>query len=569
MTEGREDQIELLVRRGRAAHLADSVYRGIVPVGVAVLAASVLLTSQVQTTALRIWILVAAADLGRMVLANRVGRRVVATGAVALLLRGGVGTMLGWFTLVYVGIAVKLHRVLHRAVVSSASGKHENHVLAGQLQEFLNDRDPLTGLLNRRGFLARLEELPAEATASQRLAVVVGNIQQLAAVNALYGELVGDQLLMAFAARLSAAMGSSCTLARLSGDEFAVASLVGADEGSDVVRRPLQRTVADQFSIDGHRLQVELLVADQLGEVHRANELIVEATAGVRQARSRLRPTLHHAIDPIARRRELAEQLRRAIEVGDVHPWFQPIVDAQTRRLVGWEALARWVHPDGVIPPERFLPLATMTGLSGMLTDTVLDHALSFVARLRREAPGAATTMHVNMAPSDLRRERMVSIVANSLAGHDVDPESLVVELTEQSILELDVATAATMHALTALGVHIAIDDFGTGFSSLGHLLELPTRHLKIDRRFVSGLPEQRAASTLVQGVIGMARGMDLTTVAEGVETEPQAQMLQQLGCTQLQGYLIAPALPEFEAIALARRLSGARASGAGGFDER
>lgn len=433
----------------------------------------------------------------------------------------------------------------------------------GSLHDFLHDRDPLTSLLNARGFLDRVEELAGEAVADRhQLAVVVGQVQQLAAVDELYGDLVVDELLVALAARLAATLPPSCVLARVSDDQFAAAALVVHGETADALRAALERTVGDVFTVDGHRLQVELRIGDHVGHPRRAAEHVAEATAAVRRARTRVRPTDGATTprDPAARRRDLADQLRRAIEIGDVHPWFQPIVDARTRRLVAWEALVRWVHPDGLIAPDRFLPLAAVTGLSGILTDSVLDHALSFCARLRREVPGAATTMHVNFAPSDLRRERIVSVVANSLAGHDIDPASLVVELTEQSVLELDLAAASTMHALTQLGVHIAIDDFGTGFSSLGHLLELPTRHLKIDRRFVAGLPDQRSSSTLVQGIVGMARGMELVTVAEGVETEAQAHLLAQLGCTNLQGYLVSPAVPEFEAVALARRLADAPA---------
>lgn len=433
----------------------------------------------------------------------------------------------------------------------------------GNLHDFLHDRDPLTSLLNARGFADRIDELAGEAVADHhQLTVVVGQVQQLAAVHELYGELVVDQLLVALAARLAATLPASCVLARVSQDQFAVAALLAPDETADGLRTSLERTVGDVFTVDGHRLQVELRLGDHTGPPRRAADHVAEATAAAR----RVRPSVRAADgadaprDPASRRRDLADQLRRAIETGDVHPWFQPIVDARTRRLVAWEALARWVHPDGLIAPDRFLPLAAVTGLSGILTDSVLDHALSFCARLRREAPGAATTMHVNFAPSDLRRECIVSVVANSLAGHDIDPASLVVELTEESVLDLDLAAASTMHALTQLGVHIAIDDFGTGFSSLGHLLELPTRHLKIDRRFVAGLPDQRASSMLVQGIVGMARGMELVTVAEGVETEAQAHLLAQLGCTNLQGYLVSPAVPEFEAVALARRLVDAPA---------
>lgn len=430
----------------------------------------------------------------------------------------------------------------------------------GSLHDFLHDRDPLTSLLNARGFSDRVEELAGEAVPDRhQLAVVVGQVQQLGAVDELYGELVVDQLLVALAARLAATLPPSCVLARVSDDQFAAAALVVNGETAEGLRTALERTVGDVFTVDGHRLQVELRIGDHVGSPRRAAEHVAEATAAVRPGRTRVQPADGTGTprDPAARRRDLADQLRRAIEIGDVHPWFQPIVEARTRRLVAWEALVRWEHPDGLITPDRFLPLAAVTGLSGILTDSVLDHALSFCARLRREAPGAATTMHVNFAPSDLRRERIVSVVANSLAGHDIDPASLVVELTEQSVLELDLVTASTMHALTQLGVHIAIDDFGTGFSSLGHLLELPTRHIKIDRRFVAGLPDQRASSMLVQGIVGMARGMELVTVAEGVETEAQAHLLAQLGCTNLQGYLVSPAVPEFEAVALARRLVG------------
>ena len=333
---------------------------------------------------------------------------------------------------------------------------------------------------------------------------------------------------------------------RIGGDEFAVALEHDASARPELAAR-VREVATTPVAVGARVVQTELHVAEATGAPSSRGDLVGAALADVTRMRAQRRGGVRDAVDPLSLRRALLDDLEAGLVTGDVAPWFQPIVAASTRTVVGWEALVRWRHPTlGVLGPDRFLPLAMMGGHGAALTDVVLDGALAFVAST---PPASAMRMHVNIDPSDLRRAEFPERVLDRLRAHRVAADALVLEITEQDVLAVDDVVLGNLAALDRAGVEIAIDDFGTGYSSMSHLQLLPVRQLKIDRTFIAALDRPRA-STLVEGIVGLARGMRLGVVAEGVETAAQAERLATMGCGELQGFLFTPAVPAEDAAA-------------------
>lgn len=464
---------------------------------------------------------------------------------------------LGVVAIGYGGIATLVHDTLHRSLVDNISNKLMNASLAADLQQQLSERDPLTGLLNRESFSKQLEQLADRSEAEGlELVVAVGNLRGLSTINELHGESVGTALLVTIAARLAPDQSDGSIAARLGGDEFAIASLrvVGSNDADPASRfaamsdEPLM-IGSLRIGADWHLSQIS-----STGAVSGLDKL-ADAMAQVRELRNRARSQMLGAsVGSVADRREMTDQLLGGLAQAGVSPWFQPIVDANTRLIVGWEALVRWEHPTrGLLAPDRFLPLIATSGLHHELLSVLVRHSAQFLHDLD-QLGAPENVMHVNVTPTDLRRRGITSQLLHGFDEMQLEPNRFVVELTEQDIFELDDVVRLNLLELNRAGVHFAVDDFGTGFSSLSHLLDLPTDHLKIDRRFINEMGEDSAGQTLVRGVVGLAQGMGLLTVAEGVETESQAASLAALGCTQLQGFLVAPAMPAGKAIDFANK---------------
>jgi predicted signal transduction protein with EAL and GGDEF domain len=474
--------------------------------------------------------------------------------SLAMIIEGAAATRLGLLAIAYAGIAAAVHDSLHRSLLDAVRTQQENGALAAQLQQFLSDRDPRTGLLNRQSFIAGVDALLGGEGTENDVILAVGNVRRFAALNELHGEHAGDALIAEIGARLQATPESPVLLARLDGDEFAIAAAAHAAVDIDPALA-LEQVSAEPLDLDGVKLYFDLHIARLArGPDHNSGaDLVADALSTMRVLRARAKqvPTNAGSVS-ISERRRLIEELSGGIAAAGVRPWFQPIVAAETRGLTGWEALVRWEHPErGLITPDRLLPLVATAGLEDELLEVVVDGALRFVGEL--DAIGATGhTMHVNLTPGDLRQRGTVDLLLSLLFDHRISAGRLVVEVTEQDILHLDDSVRSTLLRLDASGVHLAVDDFGTGFSSLSHLLDLPTDHLKIDRRFVAGMIEDSEASMLVRGILGLANGMRLHTVAEGVETDAHARLLAEMGCTHLQGYLISPALPTAKAVAFA-----------------
>jgi EAL domain-containing protein (putative c-di-GMP-specific phosphodiesterase class I)/GGDEF domain-containing protein len=476
--------------------------------------------------------------------------------AISLGIEGDAARRLAVVVAVFAGVACVAYRVLHRLVVASERAVIGETRRADSLAIQLADRDPTTGLRNRTSFVAELEREALAARAPAFVTITLANIRRMSAINELHGVSIGNHAIESLAARLGTLDGEGVVVARLAGDEFAVGSVRGLGEAPP----ELAQTIAiDAGSPDRSKIDVSIRLVNVAATIQdvaagqvTVNDLLADAAAQLRSEHraERMRPGA--GIGSLAERRELTLDLRSGIKAAGVAAWFQPIVDRTTKVIVGWEALARWRRGDTVILPDRFIPLVELGGFHGRLFDAMVADAVGFLQQI--DALGCSHhTMHINLTPTDLGRTNLVPGLRDALAAGGIDPTRLVVEITEEHVLELNDHMRKALDDLATIGVHLAVDDFGTGYSSLAHLLDLPTDHIKIDRRFVRGTEEDGDARTLVRGLIGLANGLGIFTVAEGVETAEQAEALARLGVDQLQGFLIAPALPPDEAVAFVR----------------
>jgi diguanylate cyclase (GGDEF)-like protein len=477
-------------------------------------------------------------------------------GLVAMVLGGAVrGTLPdGVFVplvLVYVGLALHLHGTLHRTVVSNVRSTYENGLMAAQLSRVLELQDPLTRLLNRTGLRAWLQrEISLQSDAAQ-VAVAVGNVERLSAINELFGVAHGDAVLETLGNRLQDAVDHGVAVARIAGDEFAVVGPVEAEVGALTLRDHLLRSVIEPFEIDGQLVDVGLSTAVVVGRRDEFDQLLALASSKVRDERGLRAQSLIVASGPLDERKVMLDELREGMPLGHVGPWFQPLVGCHDHEIHGWEALARWDHPTrGVLSPGRFLGLVALGGLTATLTDLMLADSVRFARRLIDGGFDQAASVHVNMTAPEARRADVPDLIMQLLARHGVPSTALTIEITEQDVPRIDAVLLGNLQRLEDMGVRVAIDDFGTGYSSLSHLLDIRAQELKIDKRFVDGLPHDFASITLVRAILGLAGGLGLRTVAEGVEYGEQAEFLAANGCDDFQGFLAARAMRADDALA-------------------
>ena len=410
--------------------------------------------------------------------------------------------------------------------------------------------DDLTDLANRQCFHARLS-VAVERTrldAEQRFAVLFLDLDRFKVVNDSLGHNAGNTLLRAVGQRLVQCVRPGDLVARLGGDEFAV--LLEAVHDPDDALRLAQRvltTLSQPLAINGTEVMPGASVGvtfSDLGyrtvdEVLRDADLAMyEAKAGGRGRVALFDQSMH---DRVAEKLALEGDLRRAIGDGQLSVHFQPLFDLQPYRLMGFEALARWVHPQrGPVSPAVFIALAEESGHICALTDWVVDHAMAQLAEWKRNLPGTAHLgMHVNISGRDLGRADLVSTVQGVLQRHAVTPGTLTLEITETTLMgRLDTALQA-MGQLRELGVKFSIDDFGTGYSSLSYLGTLPIDSLKIDRSFVMGLHDKPQNVEIVRAVLTLGQSLGRKVVAEGIETPEQLATLREMGVHIGQGYLL------------------------------
>jgi diguanylate cyclase (GGDEF)-like protein/PAS domain S-box-containing protein len=412
--------------------------------------------------------------------------------------------------------------------------------------------DGLTGLPNRNMFGDELERTLAKARrAGTRFALFFIDLDRFKNINDSLGHGAGDQLLKVMAARLRALLRESDLVARLGGDEFVVLLEGGVEPAA--VAEPVQ-IEARSFQVTGS-IGISLYPDD--GED--AATLLKHADAAMYLAKDQGKNNYQFYTAQLAlhsaQQFALEADLRAAIDREELQLHYQPKVQVGSGELVGMEALLRWRHPQrGLLAPGEFIALAEDCGLIVPIGRWVL-HAACRQVRAWRDAGCAVPRCAVNLSARQLVSETLVDEVAAALRSTRLDADALEVEITESVLMADPERANRTLQGLHALGVHIAIDDFGTGYSSLAYLKRFPAQTVKIDRSFVSGLPDDRDDAAITQAVVAMAHSLALEVVAEGVETDAQLDFLRRLGCDGAQGYLIGRPMP---AAQLQQRLRGA-----------
>ncbi len=411
--------------------------------------------------------------------------------------------------------------------------------------EFNAKHDALTGLPNR----AMLEDHMALAIAKARrsrslLAVVFIDLDSFKAINDNFGHHIGDQLLIEVANCLRAHVREGDTVARLGGDEFIVLieDLMDGTEVASVIERVFA-CVGRYYHIGDYQTYVTWSggVAIYPQDGADAQTLIKHADTAMYQAKgagaNQVRLYDAAMSQDVASQLALRDELRKAIEQDQFKVFYQPLVDVTTRRIMGVEALVRWQHPTrGLVPPAAFIGLAEQTGLITILGQRVLERACEDVAGWWREGLGSLT-LHVNVSARQLAQSDFADRALDLVERCGLPPQALAIEVTESALIE-DADTAETLFVhLKRAGVSISLDDFGTGYSSLAYVKRFDVDHIKIDRSFVGGLPEDPSDCTLVEAILAIGDRLGAVVIAEGVETEAQLDWLAARGCLLMQGY--------------------------------
>ena len=403
--------------------------------------------------------------------------------------------------------------------------------------------DDLTGLPNRTELLARVDAILQDADVGS-VALLFIDLDNFKSVNDSLGHGIGDTLLTAMSVRLREVVGSQAVLARFGGDEFIVVLTGGVD--ALAVAERVREAMREAVVVDGTELfvaaSIGVSVNDRAGVS--AADLLRDADAAMYRAKARGRDCVEafapgsHETTVLALR--TAGELRRGVERGEVVPYFQPIVELTTGHVVGFEALARWLHPErGLLTPDQFLPMAEETGLVEEIGASILEDALAQFARWRaRDLPFASAHLSVNVGTRQVVDPSFAGLVADLLAQTGIPADSLWLEITETALLADVKASTVALRNLRSLGLHLVVDDFGTGYSSLTYLKRFPVEALKIDKGFVAGLGLDTEDTTIVEAVVNLGHSFGIAVIAEGLETPLQLSRLRELGCDRGQGYL-------------------------------
>ena len=424
-------------------------------------------------------------------------------------------------------------------------------VVAPETKFSASERCELTGLLDRRSFIARARERLHQDGVHE---LVVADLDRLRRLNEALGHERADLVLAALGSRLAASFPGDALLGRIGEDEFAVLCAPKGYEPAEMLRSALEQPlrvagfdIHPTLSIGAVSAEGGLDAPDACELLRRA-ELAVEAAAaagrGGAAAYGRSMET-----DGLSRL-ALEADLRGAIARGEIRPYFQPVVRLSTGALSGFEALARWIHPRrGMLPPDEFLPLIEEMGLMSELGAHMMHTAAKQLATWRDSHPAmGALTVSVNLSTGEIDRPGLVTDVAETLRVNRLPRGALKLEVTESDIMRDPERAAVILKTLRDAGAGLALDDFGTGFSSLSYLTRLPFDTLKIDRYFVRTMGSNAGSAKIVRSVVKLGQDLDLEVVAEGVENAEMAHALQSLGCDYGQGFGYAPALSPQEA---------------------
>jgi diguanylate cyclase len=435
------------------------------------------------------------------------------------------------------GVAAVLLAVLRHGVPDAAFATRPARVAAS---------DNLTGLPTRLFFEERLAIAAKRCDARRtRLAVLFIDLDGFKPVNDTFGHSCGDRVLEQVGLRLRSLTRGGDVVARVGGDEFVLLIPgVSAPEAVAQVARQMIEALSRPYKVDEREIGISCSVGIALyPEGCAANKLIARADVAMYAAK-RAGGSRHcfyaPEMDTDAQQNfDMVRDLRQAMTNNELELYFQPKIDAKSGKVTAAEALIRWQHPArGMVMPGEFIPLAERTGLIGPLGNWVIEAACK-QARAWRDK-GLRMRVAINLSAYQMRQDDIVDRIADALKRHRVHPSLLTCEITETAAMEDTRATQQTFRRLGELGAHLSIDDFGTGYSSLAYLRKLPASELKIDRSFVQDVEHSADARAVVDAVLKLAHALGLKVVAEGVENPRQQQILVELGCDELQGFLFA-----------------------------
>jgi diguanylate cyclase (GGDEF)-like protein len=454
---------------------------------------------------------------------------------------------------VFLGIAAKIFSVrrvadLHREVRERRIAEEAAHQLARH--------DVLTGLPNRRWFIEDFEKAMNRLPEGEAYALFVVDLDNFKPINDVYGHRLGDEVLRVIARRL-VWLAEGGTVARLGGDEFGI--LLHHSLGSDAPERLARRIVHEipkPIPLAALALQVGVSVGVATSRPDGATDAMTSrdgalVETALRQAdmamywakaegRSRYRFFDHSLDEKLQQRIELEAEIRVAVAAGQIVPYYQPLVDLESGKTVGFEVLARWEHPTrGMLMPDLFIPIAEDTGTIGEMTERLLEQAMKDA-----ETWPEHLYVSVNFSPRQISDPLLAQRILGLLTKASFPPHRLVIEITENAVVQRLDEAKSVLRSLRNVGVRVALDDFGTGYSGLYHLRELDLDTIKIDRSFITQMLDKPEEAKIVKAIVSLGRALGLKTVAEGIENEDVREVLTKLGCNMGQGFLFGKAAP-------------------------
>ena len=423
------------------------------------------------------------------------------------------------------------------------------HAESEQLAKWTLTHDAVTGVLNRSAFLLELAEtIKANAQRPEPITVLVVRLTRLQEIYDGFGYDPGLEALRELARRLRGVLGPDVKLARLQSDEFAIVLPGRNAHAAAVVAAKLQTAFAEPVNIGQIAIDAAATIGSSFYPGHGDDAELLLRRAAIAAREGARKDVPYHTYEGTSQRENwehlaLAAELRRAIDQHELILHYQPKVDFHTGRIVGCEALVRWMHPRrGMIPPAQFIPLAEETGLIRQITYGIMENVIRQQHAWVRQGLNLPTA--VNLSVRNLYDPRLIAVFAEQISTWGIESRLIDFEITESALVDDPEGAKHALSVLRKKGSSIYIDDFGTGYSSLNYLVSLPVHFLKIDRSFVTQMKSRKEARAVVASVISMAHNLGLLVVAEGVETQEEADALNAMECDQGQGYFFHKPLP-------------------------
>lgn len=411
------------------------------------------------------------------------------------------------------------------------------------LQEGLTD--PLTGFPNRGLFVQMVEQAVERARRDANAACTVFflNLDRFKLINDTLGPVIGDRVLLAVADRLRRCLSPGDVLARLGGDEFGIlCSDIGDDESASQRAHAYGEALAPPLHLEGRDIHVSASIGVVVNAqaYTRANDLLRDADIAMANAKAeggaRHRAFAVEMREFMQRQARIENDLRAAVEGGQLRVYYQPIVHVGERRVLAFEALLRWEHPErGILPPDQFIEVAEETGLVVPMGQWLAGEVCRNLSEWRKSMPSVWVSVGLNLSDQELNQPELIVRLRQHLETYGLTPDSLHLELTERMLMHR--GESEVFKQIVDLGVPLHIDDFGTGYSSLSRLQDLPIHTLKVDRSFVNNMMASDSGATLVRAIISLAHNLDNRVIAEGVENREQLTTLRAMGCEAMQGF--------------------------------